>query len=383
MQLLVRRATPRDIDGILDLLTEYDLPRAYFEPYYYRDPTYRPEHSWLVEVDGRLAAHLRVYDRWIYMHGVTVHIAGIGNVITARAFRGQGFASQLLRAVTRDAPDAGFAYSLLWTHLPALYERFGWVGIDQEAIHASLNRVSEPCSALQYTADDLPHVMRLYERTNQLRTGPTVRSAEYWRAQPAWTREDPDGFLLTRGSGGSLTGYIRSRGAPSRCDVLELGTAPGELKIGRHLVECVASRRSGQIAAQLPPSLHDVIPRRLREVMPLSGLMGRVLDLRALLNALEPVLVRRMTAAGLEAWSLALRISDGTRHVRMTNRRLTVDAQPVGDAAASLSEVDFAHLLFHGYDAKAATRFQHRSDADVLCALFPAQDFVIWPADAF
>jgi hypothetical protein len=204
---------------------------------------------------------------------------------------------------------------------------------------------------------DLPDVMRLYEKTNQVRSGPTVRSVQYWRAQPSWTREDPDGFLVTRGPGGSLTGYIRSRGGPSGVEVIELGVTPGELTCGRALVESVATRHSGEIDAQLPPSLYEVFPRPARQTRQVAGLMGRVLDLEGLLTALEPVLMQRAPAAGRVESALSL--------------------------ATDLTERDRGHLLFHGYDELAAQRLDSRHDADVLKALFPAQDFVIWPSDAF
>jgi hypothetical protein len=54
---IIRRAKDEDVEGILNLLTHYDAPRRYFEPFYYKDPTYRPEHSWVAE-QGRGAAWL-------------------------------------------------------------------------------------------------------------------------------------------------------------------------------------------------------------------------------------------------------------------------------------------------------------------------------------
>src|SRR5450756_2720347 len=113
--ITVRQARATDLDAILDLLTEYDLPRAHFAPFYQHDPTYRPEQSWLAEQDGRLAAHLRVYERWIRMGGAALRIAGVGNVITARAYRGRGLAGRLLRAM--------LAGAVSYTHLtlPTIY----------------------------------------------------------------------------------------------------------------------------------------------------------------------------------------------------------------------------------------------------------------------
>jgi hypothetical protein len=111
--------------------------------------------------------------------------------------------------------------------------------------------------------------------------------------------------------------------------------------------------------------------------------MGRVLDVSALLTTLEPVLVARAQASGRTGSSLTLATSAGAGHVVVGEARLTVDTRPVTDAHATLGEGDLAHLLFHGFDATAAIRLEYRDDADLLRSLFPAQDFIIWPTDAF
>jgi predicted acetyltransferase len=123
---IIRRAKGEDVEGILDLLTHYDAPRSYFEPFYYKNPTYRPEHSWVADQGGRLVAHLRVFDRKIRVSGSELRGASVGNVITAPDQRGRGQAGQLLRAVLEVVPAEGFAYSLLRAYEPVLYERHGW-----------------------------------------------------------------------------------------------------------------------------------------------------------------------------------------------------------------------------------------------------------------
>lgn len=71
----IRRGRPGDVEAILNLLTEYGLPRSYFEPFYLNDSSYRPEHSWVVEQRGRLLSHLRVYDRWNRVDRAKLRIA--------------------------------------------------------------------------------------------------------------------------------------------------------------------------------------------------------------------------------------------------------------------------------------------------------------------
>jgi predicted N-acetyltransferase YhbS len=360
VSIVVRHATAGDIPVILDLLTEYDLPRSYFEPRYLADPTYRPEHSWLVTVDGQIVAHLRLFDRWMRAHETTLHIAGVGNVITARSFRGQGHSARLLRAMISEATVAGFAYSLLWTHLPDLYRRFGWVLIRQDALHGVVHESPIPPDAIAaFRLSDLPEVMCLYDQTNSARSGSVVRSADYWRAQLVWLHEDLDGFLLLRHTDDSLAGYVRSRAQNADVEILELGLAPNHQDGGRALVARVARKGDGRLQAHLPPSLADVIPADGVERIDDGGLMGRVLNLEALLKALRPVLRRR------------------ARSTRAAVAHLD------GGVPGDLSEAELGHLLFHGYDAQAAEMFDGQDEAEVLRALFPPQDFVIWPADAF
>src|SRR5947209_16186811 len=129
----IRQATARDVEAILDLLTHYDLPLEAFEPWYRRDPTYRPEHSWVVESDGKLLAHLRIYERRMRLLGGIVAMGGIGNVVTARHARGGGVARRLLQHVCEHL-DRHYAVSLLWTHASDVYSRHGWCRLPQEQL---------------------------------------------------------------------------------------------------------------------------------------------------------------------------------------------------------------------------------------------------------
>src|SRR5438046_5891027 len=97
--ITIRRGTAEDIEPILNLLTEYGLPRSYFEPFYLNDSSYRPEQSWVVEQYGQLVSHLRIYDRWIRINRAGLHIAGVGNVITTPEARGHGYAGKIIRAM--------------------------------------------------------------------------------------------------------------------------------------------------------------------------------------------------------------------------------------------------------------------------------------------
>lgn len=114
-----------DIEAILDLLTHYDMPRAAFEPYYRKDSSYRPEHSWIARDNAEILAHLRIYPRRMRLDGGVVRMAGIGNVVIARHARGRGLARVLLERVVEHLDNADYALSLLWTHVPGVYATHG------------------------------------------------------------------------------------------------------------------------------------------------------------------------------------------------------------------------------------------------------------------
>ena len=111
--------------------------------------------------------------------------------------------------------------------------------------------------------------------------------------------------------------------------------------------------------------------------------MGRAINLAELLYALEPLWCERVGEAGIRDGALRLSTSAGRAVVQVTNGHLQVNIQSVAGEVPQLNEREFAHLLFHGFDARAHHHFGKRRDSPFLRVLFPEQDFVIWQADAF
>ena len=386
MPATIRQGTPEDVEPILNLLTEYELPRSYFEPFYLNDSSYRPEQSWVVEQHGRLLSHLRIYDRWIRVGQAKMHIAGIGNVITAQDARGQGYSGQIMRAMLPVLQLEGYAYSLLWTHIPQLYARYGWAPIEQDLVRAVLPvDVENSARIAPLQASDLPAVMRLYEAANAERTGTAIRTPEYWREQSTWLQETPEHFLVAHDNmTDAIIGYVRGRVMEQAVEILELAVEGGSFDIGRELLAAISMQRGGQLQGQFPPSLRAVFLPGEADTLPESGLMGRAINLAELLRVLEPLWRERLRAASGCEGALILSTSAGRAEVRIQNEEIQVSELPAAqtpEATPSLDEGAFAHLLFHGCDERAG-----RIDVvgiPCLRVLFPEQDFVIWSADAF
>ena len=60
-----------------------------------------------------------------------------------------------------------------------------------------------------------------------------------------------------------------------------------------------------------------------------------------------------------------------------------VQAMPVPAAAAPLDPGELTALVLRGCDARTVLLLGDRADLDDLSAIAPAQDFVLWPTDAF
>lgn len=388
MLVTIRQARPEDVEAILELLTEYGRPRSYFEPFYLNDTSYRPEHSWVVEQHGRLLSHLRIYDRWIRIGSARMHVAGVGNVITAQDVRGHGYSGQIMRAMLPVLQQERYAYSLLWTHILKLYGRYGWAPIEQELVRAILPVDVENLARIApFQASDLPAIMRLYEFANAGRTGTTIRTLEYWQEQSTWLGEAPEHFLVAHDNmTNEVLGYVRARVMEQAVEILELEVEEGSFDLGRSLLAAVALPWKGQLQGQFPPSLQAVFLPDEANVLPEPGLMGRAINFAELLKVLLPLWRERLRAAGGWEGRFIVSISAGSAEIQIQNEEIRVNALPAAvtpEATSSLDEGTFAHLLFHGFDRRAGNIIGDSPDVPCLRVLFPEQDFVIWPADAF
>ena len=278
-----------------------------------------------------------------------------------------------------------YAYSLLWTHLPDLYGRYGWVLIEQDLLRAVVPPLaSDTMRVTPFQHGDLPAIMRLYEAANAERTGTTIRTPEYWREQPEWLHEHQEGFLVARPNAEAApVGYVRSRTMQDAIDILELGFEGDPIDIGQALLATITRQRDGQLQGMFPPSLRTVFLPGEFGIVPEPGLMGRAINLAELLNALEPLWRERVGEAGIRDGALRLSTSAGRAVVQVTNGHLQVNIQSVAGEVPQLNEREFAHLLFHGFDERAHTIIEDRLNSSFLRVIFPRQDFVIWQADAF
>ncbi len=155
------------------------------------------------------------------------------------------------------------------------------------------------------------------------------------------------------------------------------------MEVGRALLSAAVARRGGRLRAHLPPSLKTLFRPGEAQIKTEFGLMGRVTDLAALVAAMERVWLQRVRRSDGRGGSLHLATSAGRAEVRVSDSGVRIDEREDDHAVEALGEGGLAHLLFRGFDAVGEERLGAREDASLLRTLFPAQDFVVWRADAF
>jgi N-acetylglutamate synthase-like GNAT family acetyltransferase len=396
----VRPARPEEVPEILDLLSHYEVATGYFEPWYLEDPEYRSENSWIVREHGNLVGHLRVFPRRLRLAGgADIPVAGIGNVITHPDHRGRGHAATLLQVSLAEAKRKGYAFSLLWTHVPQVYERHGFGPSAQLVLELdpststssdSLSRQGgqERYQLAPFGEQDLPDVSALYDVANQGRAATTVRTTAYWRGLLARTPPDTL-WLLARTPRGSLAGHLRAIVGPGGDVIIEeLSCLPQHGDAARFLLAAAAGSRSKRARLVAPPSYEALFRDQVLGKGRAAGLMGRPLHLGAFAEALGLLLSDQLAGAGLDAFRVRLLEADPAGSDILVSpdgaHLVPTDTSP---PAASLDAGQLTSLLFGGEREKerdtSVDAPAKRPTTATAEWLFPADDPVLWPADAF
>jgi len=215
MEYRIRSARREDFPAI------YDLLRVCFRneriEYFIRqtedDSTYRLHHTRVLEADGRIVSHVRIFERRMRVRGVTLPVGGIGSVATYPEYEKRGYATALLRDAIERMEGAGHALSFLFTGLLSFYGRLGWRVVPQPIYTAQPEEVAglsaADVSIRPFTSADLPAVARIYRRATEGASGAIVRSLRYWSDHMTWVRDDPEGFLVAEARG-RVVAYVRS-----------------------------------------------------------------------------------------------------------------------------------------------------------------------------
>ncbi|MCS6924003.1 MAG: GNAT family N-acetyltransferase, partial [Fimbriimonadales bacterium] len=127
MTPVFRALHPQEQAECLQLWAQVFSPGIDYFERYFQDPLWQPAYTRVCEVDGKLVAALQMVRRAVRLpNGRTLWMAGVANVATLPAYRGQGFASRLLQDLHAVMDSEDFAFGLLFTGIHDFYARWGW-----------------------------------------------------------------------------------------------------------------------------------------------------------------------------------------------------------------------------------------------------------------
>lgn len=302
MRYRIRSARRKDLPAVYDLLgISFTIPRKYFVNQTEHDATYRFGQTRIVEIDGRIVSHVRLFHRQMLLRGVALPVGGVGSVATHPDYRRHGFATALLQDAIERMERAGYALSFLWTGLALFYERLGWRVVLQpiytvkpEAAAACLSTAAS-VSVRPLTSADLSAVARIYRRATEGSTGAIVRTPRYWRDHMTWVHDDPEGFLVAE-TRGQVVAYVRSKvEVGNHLRLLEGEALPGAESALKILVaelgRLAVRRRLTSVLGIIPPG------------HPLSQLLESLPSTYVATNTALPTMIRPISEEGEAVFS--------------------------------------------------------------------------------
>ncbi len=308
-----------------------------------RNTTDRFTNIGLYQGDDRLA-WLTVFDLPLRIGDCVVRCGGIGGVETARQYRGNGYATQVLDDALDFMHGAGMAVSVLFG-IPGFYPRWGYVPALVECVVQVETAVGLQAAATlpvrDMTPQDVPAIARLYEQENVCRSGTVVRKPESWSGFRSGVDWNGNVAVYVVEQGGQVVGYAAYNSEPWETQVAEIAGSRAALATLLHrLAERAAQRHLETTRFRVPPD-HPFVAYctglgcKVTMEYPHAGAgMARIINQPRLLDALAPLLVRRLEASCCD-WRGTLTLEtqlgmsqvalgNGPRQVvRLTQERLT------------------------------------------------------------
>lgn len=177
---------------------------SYFKRRWRQDPA-PGSFSLVLEIADQLVGHVHVFDRELELGPGPARCAGLANVAVSSQDRGKGYARLLLRECLERCAEEGYKLSLLYTHVPAVYEAIGFETVPEREVLLPAGDGAGWVSGAQRGED-----RELYARESGGRPWTVHRDSVYWTARLGWLpaegwqlldREDADGYCWVKAEG--------------------------------------------------------------------------------------------------------------------------------------------------------------------------------------
>lgn len=404
-QPTIRALGASDLEAVLDLTEEQwpEIPRSCNEQMILMDPWKEQQRTFGAFVGGRLVSHARFHFRPIRIGRATLNMIGVCEVVTHPDYRRRGLGHAVMKEAIAWMESQRHHFCLLHTGVHPFYAGLGWGTIRQPFYYLPAGAVPR-LGAGRFEVARIPiaeapaDLSQVYEQSAGRHAHALHRTQQYWSSWPRWAQDnlwfgllgnvwsvarDGDRVVAYGGVQGSLKrggsiGLVEACALPDHGDAL--------LDVLDDLVAHCREADGDPIELNLAvthPAVTRLAPLGRRETV--SGVMIRIIDLEALLEALKPELEAR--AARLPGPArVRLESELGSATLFAASDSVSLD-QKASASTARFSPAGLASLLL-GYRAAGdlAAAGEIEADAatlDLLDTLFPRLRSFYWQVDHF
>jgi predicted acetyltransferase len=367
------------------------------------DPFYEPNDRLLVKRGYRVLSHLQLTHRTMQFGNLALPVAGFHWLGTLPEFRGQGFASRLLKEADRRIAANGAVLAVVRTSIPRFFHQAGWALCGRHCfsqaksrevlarLHTEHARQTKPLNIRLWRHVEMPALMRIYRQNTQAAYGPLQRTEAYWRwlvGRKAYDSllvalDGPDKLELEE-TIAPIVGYAVLR----QQRVVELLAAPNHPAANQQLLARACSdaieHDRQELVLHAPPN-HDLHPLLVsaggtycrQEAYQNEVYMTKIIDPLRFLVLLAPELDARAKGAGLpRGIELGLQVDAAKWRLVYTRHGFRVRTGKLGRSYLTMNRAEFTRVVLgHGpvQDAAFAGRIQNstRSALDLADILFP------------
>ncbi len=213
----VRFARADDFEGIYELVDKALYhPSEMIMARYRNYPYAKSEHSIVVEADGKIVSHIRMYPCELYYGDIVVHGLSIGDVCTDPDYRKRGFGAMCLNKSIEWMKANNAVISLIYSGVLGFYKSVGWVDVPMESISVPIDSIAELPEKQEgilvrrfERANDLEGVAKVYEAYNRNRYLAAVRNKLWWRNSFHWITDENEEAFYVAEKHGQITAYSR------------------------------------------------------------------------------------------------------------------------------------------------------------------------------
>jgi hypothetical protein len=312
-------------------------------------------------LDKKSVSRLWLTPFTIHVGRALIRMDGVGGVGTSEAYRSRGYSRRVLEAAVKHMENGDAAISMLYG-IRDVYPKFGYatVGPDHVVVLTDLDRDSSlptGWSVRPFAEDDMPAAQELYAAAVSRSTGAAVRehSGSVWTSlRKTATGTEDDECRVVVDPRGVVRGYlwrarwcwyVKHKLETDFKKALVIGEVMADSPVAADAVLAAArlwaleeakARKVTEVVLAFDPegALAAAAMRQdarfLREFSACGGSMARTLDVRRLLEALQPELMARLQAARCDfVGSLTIKTDIGAAALRIDPKSATVtDATP-------------------------------------------------------